>query len=376
LLPPGEALKKNKYLMKTSLTFLLLLSCMVSLRAQPAEFDPQPCTAISLGGGTFFMSIDGFVEFIGPEGPSANDWVAAIDEQGHIIGRTQLVETANGPGSCGGAPGPYFRYNLTAASEPPAMGDLNNCAPAPYGGADMETITLVAWDADGDFGFGAFYSLPATVSFVQGGVDNSSIVNCILQDFSAIYTDFENPLPIVLNYFTAVVTAKKKVDLNWATSQEVGAAYFEVERSADGDSWNAISSVAAIGDSDERQLYTIRDETPLAGTSYYRLRQVDRTGLAYSSGVQTVTLKGSTEQGFSFSPNPISGANVLTLRLDEGWNLQNATATMFDMSGRQVAAFQQLTEVNRLSLPALPAGMYSLRITDNDRSGATRLIVK
>ena len=322
------------------------------------------------------MNIDGFVGAIGPEAPSANDWVAAIDEQGHVIGRTQLVQSANGPASCGGAPGPYLRYNLTAASNPPLTGDLNNCPAAPYGGAENEMITLVAWDADGDNGFGAFYSLPTTVSFMQGAAESSSLVNCIEQDFNAIYTGFGSPLPIVLNYFNAVVTAKGKVDLNWATSQEVGAAYFEVERSADGDNWNAITSVVAVGDSDERQLYTIRDEAPLAGTSYYRLLQVDRTGLAYASGVQTVTLKGSTEQGFSFSPNPISGTDVLTLRLDEGWNLQEATATMFDMSGRQVAVFEQLTEVNRLSLPTLPAGMYSLRIIDNDRSGATRLIVR
>jgi hypothetical protein len=362
--------------MKTSLTILLFLACLVSLHAQPAEFDPQPCFPINIGGGTFFMNIDGFIESIGPEAPSANDWVAAIDEEGYVIGRTQLVQTENGPASCSGAPGPYLRYNLSAASNPPAMGDQNNCPDAPYGGAENEMITLVAWDADGDGGVGAFYSLPTIISFMQGGAESLSLINCIEQDFSMIYPGFGNPLPIVLNYFNAVVTAKKKVDLNWATSQEVGAAYFDVERSADGDNWNTISSVVAVGDSGERQLYSIRDEAPLTGTSYYRLRQVDLTGFVYASGVQTVTLKGKTEQGFNFSPNPVSGTDVLTLRLDEGWNLQDATATMFDMSGREVAAFRQLAEVNRLNLPTLPTGMYSLRITDNDRSSATRLIVK
>lgn len=362
--------------MRKLLTLLNLLLAFVAISAQPSEFDPAPCFPNTGSGSLEVMSVGGYIGMIGTETPSTNDWVAAIDAQGHIIGREPLVADASGLASCGSTPGPFYRFNISLANETPATGDLNFCPAAPYGGSSNELITLVVWDADGDNGFGAFYSLPAPIAFVQGGFDNSSLLNCTLLDFSMIYTDFTNPLPIVLNFFTAELSAKNKVDLNWGTSHEAGAKQFEVERSADGENWNQIGVVAAAGDSEERELYAFRDETPLNGTSYYRLRQVDWNGAAFNSGVQMVTLQGSAEQGFSFSPNPVAGNTELTLRLDENWDLENTSAVLFDVSGREVVTFQQLADVNKLSVPVLPAGMYTLRVTDNRRNGVNRLIVR
>ncbi|WP_345221292.1 T9SS type A sorting domain-containing protein [Hymenobacter koreensis] len=95
------------------------------------------------------------------------------------------------------------------------------------------------------------------------------------------------PLPVELISFTARY-ADQQVLLNWATAQEKNSASFNVERSADGKAFETISTVEAAGESSSRRNYTFADRRPVGGTSYYRLKQIDRDGTFTHSAVLAV----------------------------------------------------------------------------------------
>jgi len=63
-----------------------------------------------------------------------------------------------------------------------------------------------------------------------------------------------------------------KVTIHWTTMSEERKEYFTIERSVDGQHWSDLVSVSSFGKSDLIQNYSLTDENPCNGTSYYRLK--------------------------------------------------------------------------------------------------------
>ena len=55
------------------------------------------------------------------------------------------------------------------------------------------------------------------------------------------------------------------VDITWSTASEFNSAYFDLERSRDGVSWEVINTQDAAGESTETLEYYFRDATPNGG---------------------------------------------------------------------------------------------------------------
>ncbi len=84
-------------------------------------------------------------------------------------------------------------------------------------------------------------------------------------------------LPIELLSFRAR-PVRSEVKINWVTATETNTDYFTVERSADGVMYEAVASVPGAGNSSINTYYNIYDSNPLAGLSFYRLRETDLDG--------------------------------------------------------------------------------------------------
>jgi hypothetical protein len=69
------------------------------------------------------------------------------------------------------------------------------------------------------------------------------------------------------------------VQLNWSTASENNNHLFNVQRSADGITWETISTIVGAGNSTQTMYYTEIDENPLQTIAYYRLQQVDFDGV-------------------------------------------------------------------------------------------------
>ncbi|GAB3637047.1 hypothetical protein GCM10027422_26370 [Hymenobacter arcticus] len=174
-----------------------------------------------------------------------------------------------------------------------------------------------------------------------------------------------SPLPVVLTTFTGQATSAGSL-LSWATATELNSARFDIERSADGQVFAQVGSVAAAGTSQAAHSYQYLDAAAPAGPSYYRLRQLDQDGTSAYSPTVVVSRTSNlsrTAQPLAF-PSPFTDA--LQVALPGADAPQAATVALLTLEGRTVysRAVQLGTTPQALAdLPALAPGLYVLRTT-------------
>jgi hypothetical protein len=185
--------------------------------------------------------------------------------------------------------------------------------------------------------------------------------------------DIPDPTPV---YFGVVLPVKwisfsgrlsgNAAILSWSVGTETSNHFFTIERSTDGIKWKPIGTVTSTdntGTATEQYSYT--DKDPVAGNSWYRLKQVNSNGaFAYSS---VIYLKpGSALFGVSVYPNPANDHASVTL--------QHATpgkkrVLLYTASGNLLYSYSWTTKQDYESfvLPdfeALGKGIYILIIRE------------
>ncbi|RZK23755.1 MAG: T9SS type A sorting domain-containing protein [Hymenobacter sp.] len=168
------------------------------------------------------------------------------------------------------------------------------------------------------------------------------------------------PLPVELVAFTAERAAGTITHLSWTTASEKNSAYFEVERSSDGQSFIRLASVPAAGSSATPHSYKFNDsyQPAAAATLYYRLRlvDVDTDDTSKYSPVRVVASTPEAEPMVVF-PNPTRTTATLL------YTTPGTAVWLLDALGRVVVtATADATGTATLVLPVdLPKGLYFLR---------------
>jgi hypothetical protein len=179
------------------------------------------------------------------------------------------------------------------------------------------------------------------------------------------------PLPVTLSSFTAQAHPGQ-VLLRWATATEQANARFELERSPDGHGFVAIHPVAGHGTTASAHSYSYLDAQPLPGRSYYRLRQVDLTGLSTYSPVVSVQLDEPTV--LLAYPTPTAGSLQLDLR---AYPAGTCEVRVLNTLGQLVQhSWLQNGQLQPLALPHLPAGAYLLCLRQAGQRPTVQRIVK
>lgn len=176
-------------------------------------------------------------------------------------------------------------------------------------------------------------------------------------------------LPIHIKTFSATKDGDRNARLDWSTSLEINSAYFGIERSTDGNTWEAISKVAAAGNSNTEQFYTYTDrELPLNRSKdqifYYRLQLVDLDGWYKYSDIRGVNFgKENTNKVISLYPNPA----VQMVNLDlSGMDLESGAIHLrvTDMQGRNMIDKTILGNgIEPIEVTQLPAGTYNVAVS-------------
>ena len=112
-----------------------------------------------------------------------------------------------------------------------------------------------------------------------------------------------NPLPVELIHFQAQKITERKVQLDWQTASEKDFAYFTIERSIDGQRFEAIATLEGSGFSNEISSYNYMDGLPHPGDNYYRLKMVDLDRDFEYSSIQVVSILPPKGQ-WEIYPNP------------------------------------------------------------------------
>lgn len=172
--------------------------------------------------------------------------------------------------------------------------------------------------------------------------------------------------PVTLTTFTAR-NKGNGVSLEWSTAQELNNNYFQVERSADGNTgWSVIATVDGAGNSQVVNNYSALDASPRSGINYYRLKQVDNDGKAVYS--KTVPIKiGLQKTAISVIANPFY--NTLSVSFVSPTS-EMVTARLVDVTGKQIAVdkwniYNGASKKDFSNLGGLQHGLYILSIVNN-----------
>jgi hypothetical protein len=180
------------------------------------------------------------------------------------------------------------------------------------------------------------------------------------------------PLPVTLLYFTAKPD-RDRIQLAWATTQEINADHFRVEHSVDLAEYTTVGNIMAKGTTDERQYYGLTDLNPQPGINYYRLKQIDRDGSTQIFKPVAATIRDS-EPVVTVYPNPTDTDRV-HLRL---WNADDASIRLLTTTGQSVSGQLLRTsgEAEFHPVQPLPVGLYWLEITTNNQRRTLMVLVR
>lgn len=162
------------------------------------------------------------------------------------------------------------------------------------------------------------------------------------------------PLPIELLSFSASWN-RKILNLNWETLSEMNNNYFTVERSGDAIVFDELAQVTGSGNSNVLVKYSLSDDDPFSGTSYYRLKQTDYDGkMKYS---EIITIKNCSEEvnELDIYPNPSGGIFTLCFKGDK---TKICSIEIYNLLGEKVYYSDRYQST--IDLSGLMSGTYFL----------------
>ena len=188
-----------------------------------------------------------------------------------------------------------------------------------------------------------------------------------------------NPLPITLLNFTARADQNSRVLLNWTTLHEVDNDFFTIERSRDGQTFEPIINTDGAGTSYTPLSYVEKDEKPLQGKSYYRLRQTDFNGMTTVTDPVAVYFDQSASTNVTVYPNP--AVDYIVFQCTGVAAEEDALLELFSSSGERVlsVALSSLTSdnasVHLLPVSGFARGHYHYRVISESAVIGTGKIV-
>lgn len=197
--------------------------------------------------------------------------------------------------------------------------------------------------------------------FVVGGTPNGALFSLFICN---------GVLPAEWLQFNADFSPSGAVNLDWATSTETNNDYFTIERSADGDAWEAIGEMDAVGNSQTIQSYVFTDPAPLPGSNQYRIRQTSLDGSGTYSETRNILTPGSAS--IRISPNPAKDFVQV-----EGLDAAQATVMLCNHLGQavQVPVTRSADRIV-LNTSSLPQGVYFLRVNDGAQTAFMNVILE
>jgi hypothetical protein len=175
------------------------------------------------------------------------------------------------------------------------------------------------------------------------------------------------PLPIELVSFQANCAGDDKINVTWTTASEHNTSHYIVEHSRNGNDWEALTMVAAAGNSTSLLDYTYVHENPNAGTNYYRLTQYDNDGEFEQFNAVAVDCDNmNNTTTLSTYPNPSEGSFYISLFTEdmEGAGVITLTDAKGTVVYTQDVNIQNGNTIFHMDNLNVAPGMYYIQITN------------
>jgi hypothetical protein len=171
-----------------------------------------------------------------------------------------------------------------------------------------------------------------------------------------------SPLPVELLSFNAT-HQKEGVLIDWHTKSELNNDFFTLEKSTDGKTYVAITTVKGAGTSTLDQDYYFVDSNPVNGINYYRLSQTDFDGTHSIYYHATALVKANIGFTLQAYPNPFTSNIYVIVNSD----LQvDGTLQLLDAKGKKLKILncfiQRGYNLFELKTEDLAKGVYFLSL--------------
>ncbi len=184
---------------------------------------------------------------------------------------------------------------------------------------------------------------------------------------------FAAALPIKLVYFDAKVNDEGNVNCTWEAATQSNNRLFTVEKSIDGVNFDSAGTLPGAGTTSQLIDYSLLDEHPYTGTSYYRLKQTDIDGASTVSAIVPVNI--SPKAGMTIFPNPAK-ATMLLNYITKAASTLNVQIT--DLTGRVISTndynLQNGGNTFSINVSNLAQGTYLLQAFDGVKTTTSKFI--
>lgn len=213
---------------------------------------------------------------------------------------------------------------------------------------------------------------------VNTSTNSVTVVLTNSEDFYDVWTlvDNSDPLPVEMIKFTAQCQGGKVV-VNWTTASETNNDYFTVERSQDGTFFDEVAVVDGAGTSNQVNSYSVVDDAPYSGVSYYRIKQTDFDG-NYEYSDMVATNCENSDMAFEIVNAYDNGSGGLNVAFNAA-DGEIYTATLFDLQGRLMVeesgqAYAGTNQV-KLSVANYARGIYLLTLRNSSKTITKRIML-
>lgn len=168
-----------------------------------------------------------------------------------------------------------------------------------------------------------------------GSVSNSQYVEFVLNSFSELWLHGGanvSPLPVELMYFVGQCE-NNATRLTWSTLSEQNSAFFIVEKSKDGITWEYVDRLSGAGNSNSQLIYQLQDMNA-NNENYYRLIQQDLDGTKEVLASIFVACEKEKENTMLLYPNPAS--EQVTIDIGAIKNYGASLVRVIDATGRTI----------------------------------------
>nr|MBP6385229.1 T9SS type A sorting domain-containing protein [Pseudarcicella sp.] len=173
-----------------------------------------------------------------------------------------------------------------------------------------------------------------------------------------------SPLLVKLSSFNVKTKDNVSTQVEWSTSEEIGADRFEVQRSIDGVNFETIHNVSALNKSKSISKYNFVDTKPNNGINYYRLKMIDLDGSSSLSSIRLVEFKIKELAKIYPNPSKVDKVNLEITNQD----LSNSKVAIIDMTGKLFEPKMSMTEKGlSLDLTGLNPGTYIVRVLNKGK---------
>ncbi len=219
----------------------------------------------------------------------------------------------------------------------------------------------------------------ATLSYTISGINipNGSTIYFRFNDANAAgaddmtgIDDFSVSMPIIPVELLDFKAQKENqaVKLLWSTATELNNAYYTIERSENGKSFEKIGEISGYGNSNVLKSYQFMDEKPMSNVNYYRLRQVDFDGK--ETVYKTVSVNFGKNTTTKVYPSIAKDKINVEISGDKG----PSDLLVVNLLGQVVKAqkLQNTEGVFPVNISDLPNGSYIMRIVSKNENISLR----